>query len=232
MTERQFFPQMKMADIINSNLALAPLIPRLDMDFGFGDKTIKQTCDMYNNDCYFVLLIFNVYSFPEYFPQESEIRTIKMDNLLSFLTSSHKYYLLQRLPHIGEHWNKITQNMGMSQQNVLRHFFEEYQNEVANHFEYEEQIVFPYIKGLCNGNTSTYNIHQFEKNHSNIEDKLSDIIHIVIKYLPKEIPSEDRISILEDIAILQKDINRHALIENKILIPFVEFIENQKHETL
>ena len=73
-------------------------------------------------------------------------------------------------------------------------------------------------------------IDQFEQNHSNIEDKLADLINIIIKYLPGKLRTADRISMLQDLNALSADLNRHALIEDKILVPFVEYLEKQRHE--
>ena len=59
----------------------------------------------------------------------------------------------------------------------------------------------------------------------NIEDKLGDLTNIILKYLPGDIMPKERISLLFDIFQLSSDLNTHAVIEDKILIPFVETLE-------
>ena len=109
---------------------------------------------------------------------------------------------------------------------MLQRFFDVYKDEVINHFDYEENVVFPYIQNLPkHKNDKSYSIDQFEKNHSNIEDKLSDLINILIKYIPENVAQQERIDALADIFILVADLNKHTLIENKILIPYVVKIE-------
>ena len=109
---------------------------------------------------------------------------------------------------------------------IIASFFEEYKKEVIKHLEYEENSVFPYIKRLLTGEKSNiFGIQQFEKNHTNIEEKLGDLKNIIIKYLPNDCPSKDRNQLLYDIFLFEEDLNRHTLLEDKILIPCVENIE-------
>ena len=108
---------------------------------------------------------------------------------------------------------------------LLKRFYKEYQNEVKSHFEFEEEIVFPYITNLAQGvKSDSFTIETFEENHSNIEDKLSDLKSIIIKYLPGGVLQEERISVLFR---LSEDLEKHTLIEDKILAPYVELLENE-----
>ena len=118
--------------------------------------------------------------------------------------------------------------------NMLRHFFAGYKNEVEEHFDYEEQVVFPYIERLRiaseNGETlpESYHIHDYAEAHDNIEDKLSDLTQIIFKYLPGNVSPEDSIDVVFDIFQLSADLNKHALIEDRILVPYVEMLEAKR----
>ena len=97
---------------------------------------------------------------------------------------------------------------------------------MIRHFKYEDSIVFPYIQSLMDGTVnSQFHIHQYEENHSNIEDKLSDLKNIILKYLPENCSSSERISVLIKIFNFETELSKHSLIEDKILIPFVQEIE-------
>ena len=92
---------------------------------------------------------------------------------------------------------------------------------------YEEEVVFPYIEALVEGQrTGSYKIDEFEHNHTNIQDTLDDMMNILLKYLPGDILPKERIEISYDIMELSDDLNRHSLIEERILIPYVESLEN------
>ncbi|MBP5649874.1 MAG: hemerythrin domain-containing protein, partial [Bacteroidales bacterium] len=79
---------------------------------------------------------------------------------------------------------------------------------------------------LLNGQRSdSYKINEFEHNHTNIQDTLDDMMNILLKYLPGDILPKERIEISLDIMDLSDDLNRHSLIEDRILIPYVELLE-------
>ncbi|MBR0078710.1 MAG: hemerythrin domain-containing protein, partial [Bacteroidales bacterium] len=127
------------------------------------------------------------------------------------------------------HLDRIAEACPKNHKEILQRFFHDYKTEVQNHFLYEEKTVFPYIEALRNGESGDgYSINQFEENHSNIEDKLNDLTNIFIKYLPGNIMPKERVSVLFDIFQLSGDLNKHSLIEEKILIPYVETIERSR----
>lgn len=231
MNHSFFSREMKMSEVFHANLNLAMIMPRLGIEFGFGEKTIEQCCTQYHVDCDFFLMVCNVYSFAEYLPDEQSLKSLNLDQLLDFLLKSHNYYMQERLPHIENHWKKIVATADESMQKILEKFYIEYSLEVCHHFNYEEEVVFPHIRALlAHQKRNDYSIAQFADIHSNIEDKLADLINIIIKYLPGKLETTDRISILRDINALSNDLNRHALIEDKILIPYVEYLENKCYE--
>ncbi|MDD4848615.1 MAG: hemerythrin domain-containing protein [Bacteroidales bacterium] len=226
MNNTLFTAKMKFADVllINNNLIL--MLSRFGIALGFGDKNVDEVCRQYHVSTKFFLLLSNVYTFEDYLPTKSELMQIDMKEMIPYLLASHDYYLNERLQVIEQNMQIITQSCSLGNGAVLQRFFSEYKEEVIKHFRYEEETVFPYIKNLLRGEKSTaYNIHQFEENHSNIEDKLTDLINILIKYLPSELCQNERISVLSDIFILSADLSKHALIEEKILAPYVETLE-------
>ena len=86
--------------------------------------------------------------------------------------------------------------------------------------------MFPYLEQLVNQNVKTdYKIKVFHENHTNIEDKLSDLMNILVKYLPADVYPKERIEIALDINDLSVDLMNHTLIEERVLIPFVESLE-------
>jgi regulator of cell morphogenesis and NO signaling len=174
------------------------------------------------------LMICEIYSDSSFKPEQKELQQIDMSDLLSYLKASHQYYLNERFPHIEEHLQKIIEACGQKYGPMLSHFYDEYKQEVMRHIQYyEEEVVFPYIEALLNGQrTDSYKIDEFEHNHTNIQDVLDDMMNILLKYLPGDILPKERIEISYDIMELSDDLNRHSLIEERILIPCVESLEN------
>lgn len=215
-----------MADLVLGNSKLLLMLPRFGMDLGFGDRSIAEVCAMNNVSTPFFLMICNVYCNNDYTPSPEDIANVDLIALINYLLESHKYYLNERLPHIEEHLDHIINACIPKYGNMLRRFFQEYKNEVVDHFIYEEKNVFSYMQQLANQEVKTdYKIKVFHENHTNIEDKLSDLMNILVKYLPADVFPKERIEIALDIDELSADLMSHALIEERVLIPFVESLE-------
>ena len=85
------------------------------------------------------------------------------------------------------------------QRDVIMRFFDGYRKEVENHFAYEEDIVFPYVRSVAGGQRiEGYSMETFEENHNNIDEKLNDLRNIVMKYLP---PVCDTVTAIKSILI-------------------------------
>lgn len=225
-TNSFFTENTKMAELVISNPTLMLTLSRFGIELGFGDQNVKEVCEKANVSPLFFLLICNLYSNPEFVPSKEDIKSVEANAILSYLSESHKYYLKERLPHIESHLKRIVEACPARYGNTINRFFNEYKDEVESHFKYEEEVVFPYIKSLCNNAlTSNFSIREFESNHSNIEDKLNDLMNILIKYLPANIFPKERIEISLDIMEVTSDLSCHTLVEERVLVPFVEMME-------
>lgn len=178
-----------MSDLIQANYRLLRVLPRFGIHLGFGDKSVAEVCRAQGVSMELFLLVCNISTFDDFLPDTAMFKGIDVEDIVLFLQNSHKYYLEQRIPEIRENLSSLEEGPGTSSARILDRFFNDYRNEVEAHFEYEEQTVFPYIRGLIHGvHTEGYSIEQFEENHSNIEDKLEDLKNILIKYLPAKFP--------------------------------------------
>lgn len=225
---KRFSEKTKLADLIANNGRLLQLLPRFGIALGFGDRNIGEVCRINNVSIDLFLNICYIYSDPDYKPSVTELDKIDMRGLLSYLKASHRYYMDERFPHIEEHLQRIIEASGYKYGPMLSHFYEQYKQEVVQHIQYyEEEVVFPYIEMLNKGQKPTsYNIEEFRHNHTNIQDTLDDMMNILVKYLPGDILPAERIEISLDIMELSADLNLHSRIEDHLLIPFVETLEN------
>ena len=225
-----FSKDTKFAELLTDDRRLLQLLSRFGIGLGFGDRSVDHVCQMNHVNTDLFLMICEVYSDTGFKPGQKELKHIDLSDLLSYLKSSHQYYLEERFPHIEEHLEHIIEACGQKFGPMLSHFYDEYKQEVMRHIQYyEEEVVFPYIETLINGQrTDSYKITEFEHNHTNIQDVLDDMMNILLKYLPDDILPKERIEISYDIMELSDDLNRHSLIEERILIPCVESLENAK----
>ena len=229
MNHLLFSPKMKLADIISTNYKLLLVLSRFNIHLGFGEKSVEEICNKQNIPVSLFLQICNVHTFEDYLPKEDELQTFGVDSLIAYLQTSHLYYTGKCLPGIKQQLNLIAQEGNSKPTRILQGFYEDYQCEVLKHFNYEETIVFPYIRQIIHGSsTKAYSITQFEKNHSNIDEKLNDLKNIIIKYLPDTGLPEELNSLLFQLFELENDFLKHTLIEDKILVPLVLQLEQKQ----
>ena len=200
---------------------------RLGISLGFGDRSIADVCEASGVDTSFFLLICNVYTFNNYIPSTPTILDTDMNGLVPYLEKSHKYYVDKRLPHIERHLDAIAQKLGGRIGMVFISFFQEYKQEVEEHFSHEERDVFPHIRALMSGERDTsYSIGMFLHTHSDIEGKLDDLLNIVFKYLPPQVDDDNVMDVVYDILRLREDLKKHTFIEEKIMVPLVCHLES------
>ena len=223
-----FSEKTKLAEMIADNPKLLQLLPRFGIQLGFGDRNVSEVCQQNHVSTRLFLQVCRLHFDPDTPTQVAAPDDSDLTSLLSYLNASHRFYLDERFPHIEDHLSRIIEAAGTKYGNMLSHFYDEYKREMVKHFQYEEEVVFPYITALRKGESSGYSIDQFRHNHSNIEDALDDMTNILIKYLPGDILPSERICIATDIMELTADLCSHSLIEEHILIPYVESLENAR----
>lgn len=223
---------MKVADLLASDGNLLSILQRLDIRLGFGEATIADLCARYGISAELFIMICNIYSYHDYVPQVESLAEKDIESITAYLRASHRYYTRVCFPAIHNSIHRLVNELDNVSRRVIDKFYDDYDNEVNNHFSYEEDVVFPYIESLLNNKEKSddkYNISQFGHNHSNINEKLNDLKNIIIKYLDEKYSLPLRFELLKEIYIVEEDLRKHSLIENKLLIPLVENLENS-HE--
>ncbi len=223
---------MKMSDVIASDQRTIVLMPRFGIQLGFGDKTVKQICQEQSIQLDFFLLMANTFLHHNYFPGK-KLKNVDVKLLVLYLENAHEYYIKEKIPHLQSLIERFLKELPPLAKSQLEEFFTGYIKEVIDHIEYEEKIVFPYINELirCFENhpgerlPSDYTIYEFEKKHDNIEEKLSDLKNLLIKYFPNDSNRYLRIVILNELIDLEQDLINHARLEDKVLIPIVDELE-------
>ena len=223
----------KMADVIFQNPTLLTVLPRFGIKLGFGEKTVSKICEDYTIDEHIFILICNIHTFDNYAPSDDELENINIKSIIKYLDASHSYYVKKRIYEIEMRLRSMNEHNSGNRYKIINTFFCEYKLEIINHFTYEEKVVFPYVDQITSGMAPLeFHIDKYEENHDSIDDKLSDLKSIIIKYLPEEDSSDeidDRNGILREIFLFEDDISKHTRIEDRVLIPIVKKIE-QRYE--
>jgi regulator of cell morphogenesis and NO signaling len=155
--------------------------------------------------------------------------------IIIFLKNSHRYYLNEIYPEIQMLTRQIQSLNDTDEIKLLEKFFNEYFSEVKEHLDYENDVVFPYITALHehmsgeSRNTlfTTYSVTEYKKHHSNIEEKLDDLMNLLISYLPLGKDQQVRRKLFLNLVELNYDLNVHARIEDLVLVPLAEKMERK-----
>lgn len=222
-----FSAQMKVADLVDLNFHLLGILTRFGIKPGFGEATVAEACRQRGVDIDTFLLICNVYTFDDYIPSADTLSAVKAEDIVRYLHLSHVYYVDSALVTLATAIDKMLAPSEGSRKTVIRRFFTDYKEELERHFQYEEGHVFPYVEMLTQKKAHTdRQATGFGDGHSNIEEKIGDLKNIVMKYLPDDCDSAQAQQVLLFIHYLEKDLARHTSIEDTILSPMIERLEN------
>ncbi len=229
MNEYIYNENDNLSALVTAQPDLLLTLSHFGIPMGFGDKSIAQVCREHGVDPQFFLLICQVYSNDSYLPSRAILKSTPMQGLVPYLLRSHDYYLNRRLPHIGHHLDKIAAMLPQRAGKAIKSFFNDYLTEVREHFGHEERIVYPHITRLLDHDKddNSFLIKDYLLTHGNLEDKLSDLVQIIFKYLPAGVTDDDSIDMVFDILQLSRDLRKHSLIEDRILGPYVKQLEKE-----
>ena len=102
----------KLAELLTEDRRLLQMLPRFGLALGFGERSVEQVCQTNHVNTDLFLMICEIYSDSGFKPEKEELRQIDLGDLLSYLKTSHRYYLDERFPHIEEHLQHIIDACG------------------------------------------------------------------------------------------------------------------------
>ena len=228
---------MKTSEIILSNPYLVLMLEHFGINLGVGDKMVAQICCENEIGEELFLTVANLFNGYQPSPichyQPNDIQTI-----IGYLKSCHQYYQLEKYPQILNYIQQIDKSCNPSEIVMIERFFSNYFNEVTEHLDYENRIVFPYVLNLNNILSQKmveriridYSVTDYKEHHNDIEEKLADLKSLLIKYLPQNNDQQLRRQLLFSLFELEHDLKIHSKIEDSILIPLVERMEQLENQ--
>lgn len=215
----------KMSDLISENYLILMVMSRFGIPLGVNDKSIKDVCEQHEVHTDTFLQIAN------YFIDRDlsliDIPSLHIPDLIKYLHSAHSYFLDYRLPAIREQLNDAISGDAKDIRVVFLRFYDEYVQEVNSHMSYEEEVVFPYVRKLLEGEINTkYNISVFSKKHDQIELKITELKNIFIKYYPGK-DSFQLQNVLFEFFATENDLASHNVIEDEVFVPAISHLESK-----
>ena len=221
---KMYEPSDKMITLIKDNYSVLQALGSFGINLGFGDKTVNETCQMNGVDTYTFLAVIN-FTINGYGDFEND-EQISVPTLLHYLKASHTYYLDFQLPFIRRELQESIAPQDALGQLIMR-FYDEYAQEIRRHMKYEEKTLFPYVQSLLDGRPmNDYNIDTFSKHHDSTDKKLRELKLMIIKYLPADAQSNNKLTAtLYDIYNNEEWLRQHAEVEDHIFTPAIKRLE-------
>ena len=214
----------KMISLIRDNYDLLQSLGSFGINLGFGDKTVRETCEDNGVDTYTFLAVVNFTINGDGTFEDDE--HLSIPTLLHYLEASHAYFLDFQLPYIRRELQESLDEHESLAKLILR-FYDEYAHEIRRHMKYEQKTLFPYVESLLEGHTaSDYNVETFSKHHGAADKKLRELKLLIIKYLPQDgLHNNQLTATLHDIYENEVWIHQHAQVEDCIFVPAIRRLE-------
>ena len=213
-----------MISLIRDNYDLLQALGSFGISLGFGDKTVKETCELNGVDTYTFLAVVN-FTINGYGDYEND-DALSVPTLMHYLEASHAYYLDFQLPFIRRELEDSLDDRDSLAHLILR-FYDEYAQEIRRHMMYEQKTLFPYVQSLLENKAATdYSIETFSKHHGVADKKLRELKLLVIKYLPSDGLHNNKLTAtLHDIYDNEAWLRQHAMVEDHIFVPAIRRLE-------
>jgi regulator of cell morphogenesis and NO signaling len=224
--------ETQISDVILNNPYIILLLEHFGLDMPLQEKSVNDICSENNINTRLFITFTNLYNgiqhdFVEPFSLKDTL------TIIDYLRNSHRYYSEEIYPNILETIRLLKSTNKNKEMDLVERFFDEYMDEVAEHFRYENDIVFPYVTALYEklldsshqGSLRLYSVEEYKVHHDDIQEKLNDLKNLLIKYLPQKNDRTIRRKLLFSLSELEYDLNIHSKIEDYILIPMVAHME-------
>lgn len=222
---RRFTQSDSVVDLVEADYNILPLLSRFSLPLGFGDKTIGRACDEANIDVDVFLLVIN-HIITRQLPDLIQIEKLRPMAIVDFLRKSHGYFVDYKFPEIRTKLLRALEESHNDINPIIVRFFDDFIRHIHHHFDYEENIVFPYIEAVASGKHTEYDISIFRKQHDDVGDTLRELKNIILRHYSTAKP-DLMYDVLVDIYNVEADLDSHADIENNIMVPRIEFLEKQ-----
>ena len=221
----------KFKRFINDNPTILRLMHLMGFKLGFGDMTVEEVCAANGVSPELFSTICDIYTQENPQIDMESLRTSDIPVLLSFLRTSHCDYIQNSFKMLHDGVHRMAEHCSAENSAIVNRFFDEYDAEMKRHISFEEDVVFRYVEDLLDGkHDSCLSVGMISEMHSNVDEKIDDFKNIVMTYLPPSSTSTEMYLVLIRILQIQEAMRRHTKVEEMLLLPLAELLEQEGGE--
>lgn len=207
----------KLSDVLNASPEIIPLINRLGISLGTGDKNVETICKEHNIDADFLSAIINTFINDEYFP-ESVLKKFCASTIVSYLRQTYAFYEHYQLANIERHFSALISRSGENNNlGLMKRFFDELKQDIVERIATDSREWFPCIEAIERGESVMHRCTPDEE--TSIHDKINDLKNMFIIHLTGSYDQNLCYAVITAIITLEKDIRQNDRIRNRILLP-------------
>lgn len=208
----------------------ARLFEKLGIDYCCGGKVLfAAACAAKNLDAQTVLHMLDLNLLSAFGHGERNWDTAGLSELCNHIESTHHAYLKDELPRLMQIANKVASVHGEKDPALLdlARVFEAFSNELTEHMQKEENVLFPLCRELESSNarplmhcgTVKNPVAVMEREHADAGDALAEMRRLTHDFTPPDWACNTYRVLLQSLAKLEKDMHVHVHKENSILFP-------------
>jgi regulator of cell morphogenesis and NO signaling len=154
----------------------------------------------------------------------SSFKALSLKEILEYLKKSHNEYLTLWFPKIENLIRELQQELGVNDVTLaLQSFVVNYANELNNHINFEEKVLYNFVQKLINGvyieKEKMFVLNHFLETHNHdVANELTTIQKVILNKSPELKDNKLIVELFEQMNIVQNDLEVHGIIEDDILI--------------
>ena len=173
--------------------------------------------------------------------EQADWNTAGLDALMQYIVVRHHAYLRKELPLMERLVARVRETPGRADANTLaplEKVFRFFKRELENHLRREEEVLFPLIRQLETASKSGAELPRFpfgplanpigimEEDHDAERRQMQKMLVVTGNYTgPAETANAFR-SLFERLQIMESDLRLHVHLEDHILFPRADVLEN------
>ncbi len=233
--------ESKIGEIVAQNYRAARIFENFGLDFCCGGKkTISEACEKKGLNAEEV--VTELSSIKENGNGKTiDYKSWEPDFLVDYIINTHHFYLMNALPNIFAHSQKVASVHGENHPEVISiaDLFSNLKEELDAHMQKEEKMLFPYIKYIVNikrnktemqfppFGTVNNPIKMMENEHENAGNILAYINKLSNSYTPPEDACTTFKVLYNELKEFEDDLHVHIHLENNILFPKASELEKE-----
>lgn len=220
-----------LAQIVNENHRTVSVFEKYHLDFCCqGKRSLQQACEESQVPVDQVITELENITKSQHTPLD--FNSFSLTQLADYIVMTHHAYVKEKMPSIYEYLKKVVFKHGERHPELLKIFetFAAVQEEMKQHMEKEEQVLFPHIKALekvITENAQQYtslslmqsSITMLEEEHEHAGQMLGEIRDLTKNYTPPVGACTTYRLSFASLEAFELDLHHHVHLENNILFP-------------